>query len=357
MKDIIVKLENISKSFNGKTILKNISLDIYEGEFITFLGPSGCGKITLLRIISGLERTDEGKVFIEGEDVTNEIPAKRKVNTIFQNFALFPHMSVLDNIKFGLKMNKVDEEDAKERIRKAIKLVQLEGFENRYPAQLSGGQQQRVAIARGIVMNHKVLLLDESLCSLDLKLKREMQVELKKLQKKLGITLIYVTHDQDEALTMSDRVVIINRGHIDQLATPKEIYTKPTTAFAADFIGESNTIKTEILKIEKNTAFVKFTDHIIFTIPNNNYKVGKVKMIVRPESFNLHKNEVKNSFKGIVKNYMFDGAIVKLEIQVEDKIIKVHEYDNDIFYEGDTVHIDLDEENIIIIGEKDEEKV
>ena len=354
MDNVIVRLENISKTFNDKKIIKNFTLDIFEGEFITFLGPSGCGKTTLLRIISGLEEASEGKVFIEGEDVTNEIPSKRKVNTIFQNFALFPHMSVWDNINFGLKMHKVDPEEAEKRIKRAIKLVQLEGFENRYPAQLSGGQQQRVAIARGIVLNHKVLLLDESLCSLDLKLKREMQVELKKLQKKLGITFIYVTHDQDEALTMSDRIVIINKGNIEQLATPKEIYSNPTTTFAADFIGESNIIKTEIVKIDGDMAYVKLTDDINISVPNNNYKKGEVTLVVRPENFNLHKNPVKESFIGTIKNYMYDGAIVKLEVEVGDKLLKVHLHDNDIFEEGEVVNIDTDKNKIIVIGDFNE---
>ncbi|MBR2679128.1 MAG: ABC transporter ATP-binding protein [Bacilli bacterium] len=354
MDNVIVRLENITKKFDDKTILKNISLDIYEGEFITFLGPSGCGKTTLLRIISGLEEATEGKVYIEGEDVTNEIPAKRKVNTIFQNFALFPHMTVWDNINFGLKMHKVPEDEATKRIKRAIKLVQLDGFENRYPAQLSGGQQQRVAIARGIVMNHKVLLLDESLCSLDLKLKREMQGELKKLQKKLGITFIYVTHDQDEALTMSDRIVIINKGNIEQLDTPKEIYSKPKTAFAADFIGESNIIKTEITHINDDIAYIKLTDDVELAVPNNNYKKGKVTLIVRPENFNPHKNPVKESFEGVVKNYMYDGAVVKLEVEVGDKLIKVHLYDNDVFEEGEVINIDIDKNKVIIIGDKNE---
>ena len=203
-------------------------------------------------------------------------------------------------------------------------------------------------------MNHKVLLLDESLCSLDLKLKREMQGELKKLQKKLGITFIYVTHDQDEALTMSDRIVIINKGNIEQLDSPKEIYSKPQTAFAADFIGESNIIKTEITKIKDDIAYVKLTDDIELAIPNNDYKKGKVTLIVRPENFNPHKNPVKESFEGIVRNYMYDGAIVKLEVEVGDRTIKVHQYDSDIFEEGETINIDIDKNKVIIIGEKDE---
>ena len=204
---------------------------------MTLLGPSGCGKTTILRMISGLEHVSSGKVYIDNKDVTEVPPTKREVNTIFQNFALFPHMSVYDNISFGLKMKKVPADEIDKQVKKVIKLVKLEGFEDRLPGQLSGGQQQRVAIARGVVMNPKVLLLDESLCSLDLKLKRAMQIELKKIQKKLGITFIYVTHDQDEALTMSDRIVIIDKGVIQQNDTPQNIYMYPKTTFGADFIG------------------------------------------------------------------------------------------------------------------------
>ena len=353
-KKAIVKLDNIHKEFGEKTILQNITLDIYEGEFLTFLGPSGCGKTTILRIISGLEEATSGEVYIEGVNVTHDIPAKRKVNTIFQNFALFPHMTVWENINFGLKMHKVDSEEAEKRIKDAIKLVQLEGYENRYPRELSGGQQQRVAIARGIVMKHNVLLLDESLCSLDLKLKREMQRELKKIQKKLGICFIYVTHDQDEALTMSDRIVIINKGHIEQLGSPKEIYTHPKTAFIADFIGESNVIKTEITRIEDGKAFFTLVDEIEMNIPNQDYKTGKNTIIIRPENFNVHKEKTKESVEGIVKSYMYDGAIVKLEIQIGSKIFKVNTYDHDVFEEGEMIHVDIDKDKVIVIGDKNE---
>lgn len=356
MKNVIVKLENISKKFDDKVIIKDISLDIYEGEFLTFLGPSGCGKTTVLRIISGLEEATSGRIYIDSLDVTNLIPAKRKVNTIFQNFALFPHMTVWDNINFGLKINKVNPIEAKKRIKEAIKLVQLDGFENRYPRELSGGQQQRVAIARGIVMNHKVLLLDESLCSLDLKLKREMQVELKKLQKKLGIAFIYVTHDQDEALTMSDRIVIIKDGLIEQLGTPKEIYNHPKTSFIADFIGESNIIKSKISRIKNDIAYLNITDDIEVSVPNNNYHVGNVTLIIRPENFNLHKEKVPESFMGTVKNYIYDGAIVKLEVEIGKKIIKINDYDNDIFEENEKVYIDIDKDKLIIIGETNEKR-
>lgn len=252
--NVLVRLENIEKTFGEKTIIKNLSLDIFEGEFLTLLGPSGCGKTTVLRMISGLESVTEGKVFLEGKDVTLTPASKRDVNTIFQNFALFPHLTVWENINFGLKINHVQKPEAERRIKSALRLVKLTGFEDRFPSQLSGGQQQRVAIARGIVMKHKILLLDESLASLDLSLKREMQIELKKIQQHLKMTFVYVTHDQDEALTMSDRIAIMNSGRIVQLGTPEEIYKKPKNEFVKSFISDIDLInykKTRANRYEK----------------------------------------------------------------------------------------------------------
>lgn len=242
MNEIAVSLKNVSKSFGRKKIIHNLSLDIYDGEFVTLLGPSGCGKTIILKMIAGLESVTKGKIYFGDKDVTKVPAAKRPVNTIFQNFALFPHLTVWDNVDFGLKMNHIRGDEAKKRIKDALKIVELKGLEDRKPNQLSGGQQQRVAIARGIVMNHKILLLDESLASLDLALKREMQVELKKLQQDLGMTFIYVTHDQDEALTMSDRIAIINKGRLVQVGTPEEIYAHPVDDFVKGFISDIDLI-------------------------------------------------------------------------------------------------------------------
>ncbi|MBQ3261098.1 ATP-binding cassette domain-containing protein [Candidatus Saccharibacteria bacterium] len=239
---VLVRLENVEKAFSDKVIIHNLSLDIYDGEFLTLLGPSGCGKTTVLRLISGLESATSGKVYLDSVDVTNVPANKRMVSTIFQNFALFPHLTVWQNVNFGLKMTHVPKPEAEKRIKSALRLVKLTGFEDRLPSQLSGGQQQRVAIARGIVMHHKILLLDESLASLDLKLKREMQIELKKLQRHLKMTFVYVTHDQDEALTMSDRIAIMNRGAIVQLGTPEEIYQNPKNEFVKSFISDIDLI-------------------------------------------------------------------------------------------------------------------
>lgn len=242
MEEIAVSLKNVNKSFGKKKIIHNFSLDIYDGEFVTLLGPSGCGKTVLLKMIAGLEAVTKGKIYFGNKDVTNVPAAKRPVNTIFQNFALFPHLTVWDNVDFGLKMNHIRGAEAEKRIKDALKIVELKGLEDRKPNQLSGGQQQRVAIARGIVMKHKILLLDESLASLDLALKREMQVELKKLQQDLKMTFIYVTHDQDEALTMSDRIAIINKGRLVQVGTPEEIYAHPVDDFVKGFISDIDLI-------------------------------------------------------------------------------------------------------------------
>ena len=358
MSNILVKLDKVSKKYNDKYIIKDLSLDVYEGEFLTLLGASGCGKTTILRMISGLEAVTSGRVYINGIDVTDIDPTKRKVNTIFQNFALFPHMTVWDNINFGLKMKKIDKKEAVKRIKQAIKLVKLEGFEDRYPPQLSGGQQQRVAIARGIVMNHKVLLLDESLCSLDLKLKRQMQIELKKLQKKLGMTFIYVTHDQDEALTMSDRIVIINKGIIEQIDTPRNIYRKPKTAFAADFIGESNLIKGIISEIQDDYVITKIDNELELKINKDNYQINEtVKLIIRPEDIKITKTKTNNSIKGIITDEIYDGAMTKYIIFITDKIqLKVNFYGIDIYDKDDEVYLTIDKENIITIRGKNESK-
>lgn len=356
---VVVRLENISKKYDDKVIIKDLSLNIYEGEFLTLLGPSGCGKTTILRMISGLEHVSSGKVYIEDVDVTDVDPTKREVNTIFQNFALFPHMTVWDNISFGLKMKKVPFDEIQKRVRKILKLVKLEGFEDRLPGQLSGGQQQRVAIARGVVMNPKVLLLDESLCSLDLKLKRAMQIELKKIQKQLGITFIYVTHDQDEALTMSDRIVIIDKGVIQQNDTPQNIYMYPNTTFVADFIGESNIMSGEIVSIKKDSVLVRIDDHIAFSIPKIDAdEIGKgISILVRPENIKISTNQLKDSIHGIVKDVIYDGAVTKLFVDTDGELnLKVNVHGIVNLKENDSVYIKFDDDSIVPIRGKNYEK-
>ncbi|HET7616063.1 MAG TPA: polyamine ABC transporter ATP-binding protein, partial [Bacillales bacterium] len=236
----MVQLENLTKQFGSHTAVGNLKLNIESGEFLTLLGPSGCGKTTTLRMIAGFEKPTSGTVRIGGEEVNRVEPYKREVNTVFQSYSLFPHMNVYENVAFGLKMKKVGKQEISDRVTNALKMVQLEGFRDRSVKQLSGGQQQRIAIARAIVNNPKVLLLDEPLGALDLKLRKQMQIELKRLQQSLGITFIYVTHDQEEALTMSDRIVVMNGGEIEQIGKPKEIYERPVSRFVAGFIGETN---------------------------------------------------------------------------------------------------------------------
>lgn len=240
MKDIILQLNNLRKSFEGTEVLRGVSLEIQRAEFITILGASGCGKTTTLRMIAGLESPDEGNVILEGQDITNLEPNKRNVNTVFQNYALFPHMNVAENVGYGLKIKKVSRNEIAQRVTAALKLVQLEEYGRRMPDQLSGGQRQRIAIARAVVNEPKVLLLDEPLGALDLKLRRQMQLELKRLQKQLGITFIYITHDQEEAINMSDRIAVMHQGVLEQVGTPNEIYYRPRTAYVADFVGNAN---------------------------------------------------------------------------------------------------------------------
>ncbi len=240
MSNQILRLENIHKSFDNMEVLKGINLDIEQGEFITLLGSSGCGKTTTLRIIAGLEQADSGSVWLGGQDITNLAPNKRDVNTIFQNYALFPHMTIEENIGYGLKIRKVPKAEIADRVQKMLKLVQLEGNGKGMPGQLSGGQKQRVAIARAVINEPKVLLLDEPLGALDLKLRRYMQLELKRMQKQLGITFIYITHDQEEAINMSDRIAVMHEGRFEQIGTPNEIYYQPKTSYVASFVGDAN---------------------------------------------------------------------------------------------------------------------
>lgn len=240
MGESILQLRQIRKSFDNTEVLKGIDLEVAQGEFITLLGASGCGKTTTLRIIAGLELPDAGQVILEGQDITNREPNKRDVNTVFQNYALFPHMNVSDNVGYGLKIRKVPKAEIERKVEQALRLVQLEEYGKRMPDQLSGGQKQRIAIARAVINEPKVLLLDEPLGALDLKLRRQMQLELKRLQKRLGITFIYITHDQEEAINMSDRIGVMHEGMLEQLGTPNEVYYQPKTSYVADFVGNAN---------------------------------------------------------------------------------------------------------------------
>ncbi len=309
-KNKLIQFKNIVKDFDGQLVLKGINLDIYENEFVTLLGPSGCGKTTLLRILGGFLDVTEGQVIFDGEDIADLPPYKRELNTVFQKYALFPHMNVYDNIAFGLKIKKMSKDVIEQKVMKMLKLINLEGFEDKDVTLLSGGQQQRIAIARALVNEPKVLLLDEPLAALDLKLRKEMQYELKKIQQEVGITFIYVTHDQEEALTMSDKIVVMKDGEIQQVGTPTDIYNEPENCYVARFIGESNIIPGIMLEDYK----VRFDD-IDFDCVDFGFKKNEpVDVVIRPEDLDIVKEE-EGKMTGVVKSVLFKG--VHYEIMVE----------------------------------------
>ena len=352
MKKTIVKLENFQKSFGTKKIIDNINLEIYEKEFVTILGSSGCGKTTILRIIAGLDMPTSGKVYLDSVDVTALDPTKREVNTIFQNYALFPLMSVYDNIAFGLKMKKVPKDEIKKRVQKMLELVHLEGYEKRKPKDLSGGEQQRVAIARGLINNPKVLLLDEPLSALDLKLRKQMQVELKSLQKKLGITFIYVTHSQDEALSMSDRIVVLKDGKIEQVGSPVEVYENPKSLYVADFLGEANIFKGKVVEVLDSKCKVLIQNNLEFSVFNKNYQIGDyLSIIVRPENMKISKTSRKmNCLEGIILEEIYTGSVTLILVEVMKWQIKVIISGNDKLYKvGDLVYLYFTIEDSIVL--------
>ncbi len=294
----LIRLDNIGKSYGDHEVLSDISLSIRENEFVTLLGPSGCGKTTTLRIIGGFETPDIGKVIFDGKDITNVPPNQRNVNTVFQNYALFPHMTVQENIAFGLRVSGKSEQYIKDKIAYGLKLVNLDGYGNRRVDKMSGGQQQRVALARSLVLEPKVLLLDEPLSNIDTKLRETVRNEIRKIQKELGITMIFVTHDQEEAMSISDRIVVMNGGNIEQIGTPREIYTFPETVFVAEFIGKANIIKRD-----------------------------KKSFIIRPENVNISYNEINEgntdeviSEKGKIISKEYHGALISYEIEVMNEL-------------------------------------
>ena len=320
MAEVCLELKNITKSFTkDEAVLKGISLTIDKGEFITLLGSSGCGKTTTLRIVAGLEMPDSGQVFLEGKDVTELAPEARDVNTVFQNYALFPHMNVADNIGYGLKLKKVPKAEIRKKVTEMLELVQLPGFEKRKPSELSGGQKQRVAIARSLVNNPRVLLLDEPLGALDLQLRRAMQIELKKLQKKLGITFIYITHDQEEAINMSDRIAVMNNGKFEQIGTPDEIYNHPKTSYVATFVGNSNILKGTAESTSGNTVNIKIPGGTV-PVLNNGPAVkdgAKVTLAVRSENIHLDENG-REGLPAEVLEKSFAGGMLRVVLKLED---------------------------------------
>ena len=315
----LIDLENISKEFDGTTVLSDINLYVRKKEFVTLLGPSGCGKTTMLRIIGGFEYPTTGTVYFEGKNITELPPYKRRVNTVFQKYALFPHLNVQDNIAFGLKLRKVPKDEITRRVDRMLDLVNLSGYNKRHVDQLSGGQQQRIAIARALVNEPEVLLLDEPLGALDLKLRKEMQLELKSMQQRLGITFIYVTHDQEEALTMSDTIVVMREGHILQIGDPKGIYDEPVNAFVADFIGESNILRGTMIKDE----LVHFAGHDFACVDEGFGENVPVDVVIRPEDILIGGEDI-GQIVGTVKSVLFKGVHYEMMIDCGEFTFKVH---------------------------------
>lgn len=361
MKDFILELNHIKKSFGNTQVLKGISLSVKQGEFITFLGSSGCGKTTTLRIIAGLEQPDSGAVMLEGVDVTKIAPDKRDVNTVFQNYALFPHMDVYKNVAYGLKIRKVSKTEIQKRVMESLELVQLTDYASRKPSELSGGQKQRVAIARAIVNNPKVLLLDEPLGALDLQLRRQMQLELKRLQKKLGITFIYITHDQEEAINMSDRIVVMRDGMFVQIGTPNEIYDAPRTSFVAQFVGNANIIRGVVDKLDNGMAAIKLEETSsdsesyasVKLSEKDNVHIGdRIAIAVRSENIQLN---LEKGISAVVKEKSFAGGLLRLTLVLpngKEVVASRHGINYDVEEEA-CITIGWDADSAVIVEDRD----
>ena len=343
MSEAILRLENIHKSFDGTPVLRGIDLEAKQGEFITLLGSSGCGKTTTLRIIAGLESPDSGRVLLEGRDMTRAEPNKRDVNTVFQNYALFPHMNVEQNVGYALKLRKRPKGEIKEEVKKMLELVQLSGFEKRKPAELSGGQKQRVAIARAVINQPKLLLLDEPLGALDLQLRRQMQQELKRLQKKLGITFIYITHDQEEALNMSDRIAVMRDGQFDQIGTPSQVYDSPRTAYVARFVGEANIVRGTVGAVSGDRVeFLGAGGKAAFLSRGRQFTPGEpAALAVRGEQAQALPGKEGPGLPGVVKEKSFAGGMLRIAVELaggEEFICRRHGIDSELA-PGDAVRV------------------
>ena len=348
MSNKLIDLVGITKSFDGETVLDDLNLYIRENEFLTLLGPSGCGKTTTLRILGGFENPDKGSVIFNGTDITHLPPNKRQLNTVFQKYALFTHMTIAENIAFGLKIKKKSKAYIDDKIKYALKLVNLEGYENRMPDSLSGGQQQRIAIARAIVNEPKVLLLDEPLGALDLKLRQDMQYELIRLKNELGITFIYVTHDQEEALTMSDTIVVMNQGYIQQIGTPEDIYNEPQNAFVADFIGDSNIIGGTMIE----DRLVEILGARFQCVDEGFGRNCPVDVVIRPEDIDLLKPE-EGTIQGVVTHLIFKGVHYEMEVMANGYEWLVHS--TDLFPAGTKVGLHIDPFDIQIMNKPESE--
>lgn len=355
MGEPIISMMNVEKAYGTNHVVKNMNMTVYEGEFLTLLGPSGCGKTTTLRMIAGFETATSGIISIENERVDEREPYERDVNTVFQNYALFPFLTVYDNIAFGLNLKKVPKKEVRERVKEMLSLVQLEGFEKRKPAQLSGGQKQRVAIARALINRPRVLLLDEPLGALDLKLRKQMQVELKRLQRKLGITFVYVTHDQEEALTMSDRIAVMNGGVLEQIDTPDNIYEHPKTKFVASFIGESNVLEGVVDDVQETDCSVAVEAGKVRVKSEDLTKGERIFISVRPENVKYSTQPVPDfNLPVMVKEFIYVGqtykTIVTLSTGEELKIVRFQK--DRTIKEGDILYLYWDLEQAVTIETK-----
>lgn len=355
-----LELVSISKKYGKITAVDDVSMTVNKGEFVTLLGPSGCGKTTTLRIIAGLEIANEGKVYFKGKDITNIPVHKRATSLVFQNYALWPHMNVFKNIAFGLELKKVSKDEINRRVKEVLRIVKLEGVEKRFPAQLSGGQQQRVALARALIMENPLFLLDEPLSNLDRKLRIDARKELKRIQRELNLSIVYVTHDQEEGLEMSDRIMVMNEGKIIQMGTPIEIYTKPNTKFVADFIGGMNFLNCKIIEvINKIRCIAKTETGLLFNISlKHNLKVGDNFLlsfrseVVQIQDHQFH-SDYKNIFPALVKEVFYAGHTLKYFLTIDSKQLIIVEEDaqmhKKIFNIGDKVFINIPENSILIL--------
>ena len=351
MKKAEVKFENITKKFNETVAVDNVSCNFEAGTLTTLLGPSGCGKTTSLRIIAGLERATSGKILVDNEDVTLLPATDRDVSMVFQSYALFPHMSVIENVSYGLKMINVNKEEYIEKALETLKLVNLEGYENRMPSELSGGQQQRVAVARAIVLKPKVLLFDEPLSNLDAKLRRQVREDIREIQQKLGVTTIYVTHDQEEALAISDKVIVMNKAIIAQEGSPKDLYNFPKNKFVANFIGDANDVTAEIINKQSNTYDLKLAEMNV-KIEINKDLNDKVSLALRPEKIKINRSNNENCIHASIKSASFVGS--SYQYILSSKIVELYFVSGDttdIFKVGEEVFLSIDEKDIKILNE------
>lgn len=354
----ILQLNKINKSFGENHVLKDVSLSVEQGEFITFLGPSGCGKTTLLRIISGLESPDTGKVFLNGTDATSLPPNKRNVNTVFQNYALFPHMNVAANVGYGLKIRGIQKKEIAERVDNMLHLVKMDGYEKSMPDKISGGQKQRVAIARAAINEPAVLLLDEPLGALDLQLRRYLQGELKQIQRQLGITFIYITHDQEEAMNLSDRVAVMHSGKIEQIGTPSEVYDFPKTAFTAGFMGTANLLEGVCTETTDSDAVFDINGKGRVLVKTGSAKKGESALIcVRSENLKLSVHPAENSIQGVVEENTYLNGILRVKVKLSNSvtIISSRQGASKKLESGTTVYACFDPDNgVIVQGGKDD---